>query len=593
MDCFVIKAIVEELRNWFCPGRITRINQTDAHTTWIQIKGKIDNWLVFSTSDRYPGLYISPTPPCRKPLKMPFCLTANKNLTGADIEEIEVDRMERIVRFIIVPRKAGHKLQRLILTAELISHNAGLFLLESEENRIIACSRAYKGGGRDVMPGETYRPLLSPSKIDPFEIDENKWREILLKRTLQEDLHGFMTRNLLGLSPVMAEEIVYRTGLESGVCATDSFTIERLWENTKEVFKEYGSPAVHPVVIIDKRTDMPVALSSFHLKSRDTEYLEQREFSTMNEAAGYFYMLFERIWKFRQQKAAIRSLIRKAQGRYQKRLICLNRDLDIFKKADRDKDYGDLLMAHLNLIHKGMTEITLPDLYQGGTITVPLDPAKGPIQNAQAFFKRYGKARRGLAMVQERKTEADGIVNRLNELASLLDAAENQEDLEKLNRILKPILVNDSRRITQISDSYSKDSSKKTDTRLSGIRLFKLDEGWDIMVGKTDKANDYLTMEMAKSEDVWMHVDNAPGSHVVLRNPKRLDDIPFDILKKTACLAAFFSRQRNEDKVSVCYTRKKFVRKPKGMKPGQVLIERQKVLTVNPSEAVPLFREKE
>jgi predicted ribosome quality control (RQC) complex YloA/Tae2 family protein len=118
---------------------------------------------------------------------------------------------------------------------------------------------------------------------------------------------------------------------------------------------------------------------------------------------------------------------------------------------------------------------------------------------------------------------------------------------------------------------------------LKGVRFFKINDMWDVLVGKTDKANDRLTRDLAKPEDIWFHVYDAPGSHVVLKNPRRLDNIPFDILKKAAGIAAFFSRQRDEEKVLVVYTRKKYVRKPKGMKIGQVLLDRQKTILIQPT----------
>ena len=178
--------------------------------------------------------------------------------------------------------------------------------------------------------------------------------------------------------------------------------------------------------------------------------------------------------------------------------------------------------------------------------------------------------------------EAEELVYRLNELESSLNMAKDLKDLKDLKVFLEPILDQDGGKKRRISDFNDTALDKKTAKTPAGIRFFRLDEGWDVMVGKTDKANDHLTRDIAGPEDIWLHVYNAPGSHVVLKNPRRLETVPFDILKKAACIAAFFSRQKNEDKVLVCYTRKKFVRKPKGMKPGQVLVERQKTLLVKP-----------
>jgi predicted ribosome quality control (RQC) complex YloA/Tae2 family protein len=115
------------------------------------------------------------------------------------------------------------------------------------------------------------------------------------------------------------------------------------------------------------------------------------------------------------------------------------------------------------------------------------------------------------------------------------------------------------------------------------VRLFRIDETWDVWVGKTDRGNDLLIRELAKPEDIWLHVHDAPGSHVVIKNPRRLDPVPPEVIGKAAAIAAYYSRKREEGKVLVGYTQRRYVRKPKGMKPGQVLVDKQKTITVEPA----------
>jgi predicted ribosome quality control (RQC) complex YloA/Tae2 family protein len=102
-------------------------------------------------------------------------------------------------------------------------------------------------------------------------------------------------------------------------------------------------------------------------------------------------------------------------------------------------------------------------------------------------------------------------------------------------------------------------------------------------VGKSALGNDYITMKLARPDDLWLHAEGMPGSHVLIRNPGR-DDIPQDVFMKAAALAAFYSKGRKAAKVPVTYARARFVKKPKGAKPGLVMLLERKVVMVVPEE---------
>jgi predicted ribosome quality control (RQC) complex YloA/Tae2 family protein len=107
--------------------------------------------------------------------------------------------------------------------------------------------------------------------------------------------------------------------------------------------------------------------------------------------------------------------------------------------------------------------------------------------------------------------------------------------------------------------------------------------GWEILVGKSAAGNDQLTMKIARPDDLWLHAEGMPGSHVIVRNPNA-GTIPPDVLMKAAALAAFHSKGKNAGKVPVTYTRAGLVKKPKGAKPGLVTLQERKSLMVKPEE---------
>jgi len=337
------------------------------------------------------------------------------------------------------------------------------------------------------------------------------------------------------------------------------------------------------VVIVPEEGDTLPVLSCFPLISKAGQGIEKR-FSRMSEAAAFFHGLMERIRVSHTIKKGLEAEIRDALKRCERRYENLDRDLDRLGDAETAKYYGDLIMTRLHQVKKGMTEVILPDLMHGCCeISIPLDPAKGPVQNARAYFKRHGKAKRGRAMVEERKAEAEHTLHVLRDALRMLAGTHDPEGVQAVESLVRQILRR-PRRPHRHPGRPAKGSLPGGIKKVpQGVRLFTIDETWDVWVGKTDRGNDLLIRELAKPEDIWLHVHDAPGSHVVIKNPKRLDPVPPEVIGKAAAIAAYYSRKRDEGKVLVGYTQRRYVRKPKGMKPGQVLVDKQKTITVGPA----------
>ncbi|MBA3692690.1 MAG: DUF814 domain-containing protein, partial [Acidobacteria bacterium] len=124
-------------------------------------------------------------------------------------------------------------------------------------------------------------------------------------------------------------------------------------------------------------------------------------------------------------------------------------------------------------------------------------------------------------------------------------------------------------------------SREKQTENFKGARQYFSSEGFEILVGKGAKDNDYLTFRIAKASDLWFHAADYPGSHVVVKNPNR-KEIPPKTLVEAAQIAAFFSHAKQQPKVAVHYTPKKFVNKPKGASAGLVSLASFKTILVEP-----------
>ena len=263
------------------------------------------------------------------------------------------------------------------------------------------------------------------------------------------------------------------------------------------------------------------------------------------------------------------DLVRRAAGKAARRREAVAKDVAGAEQGDNYRLMGELVLANKHLLTKGQPAADLTG-YDGTTVSVVLDPSRSPAENAGRYFQRYKKAKAGLAVMRERFAEARDEAAFLTSLQEDLYTAGDREGLLAIRSLL-------ARR------GYVKaGTGKVAGTRTVSASPFRTvrHEGWDILVGKSAAGNDYITMELARPDDLWLHAEGMSGSHVVVRNPGKRD-IPEGVLKKAASLAAWYSKGKNSTKVPVAYTRAAYVKKPKGAAPGSVvLIERKTMMTV-------------
>jgi predicted ribosome quality control (RQC) complex YloA/Tae2 family protein len=290
-----------------------------------------------------------------------------------------------------------------------------------------------------------------------------------------------------------------------------------------------------------------------------------------NESAEHYYANIIERKKFEAIQSELRALIKKATKKAERKRVALMVDLNAMGQAEEYRRKGDLILAHLQKLKQGIENAVLTG-YDGIAVRVPMDPQRSPKKNAELYFKKYKKAKTGLPLITERLGETE---EELSWLQSALINVEDAADIDSLN-LLRSALVDrgpaQKRKGTR-RQAYS--------AALSGIRTV-IFQGWEILIGRSADGNDRLTTRLARANDLWLHAEGMPGSHVLIRNPRKTD-IPPDVLVKAASLAAFYSKGKESEKVPVTYTEARFVRKPKGAKPGLVTLTQRKTLMIKPA----------
>lgn len=268
------------------------------------------------------------------------------------------------------------------------------------------------------------------------------------------------------------------------------------------------------------------------------------------------------------------------------RKLADNLEADLVRSRDheRKRREAETLAAFQTRIPIGSATVTLPDVYDPTReFVIELDPAESIPTQIQKRFRHATKLEKSAAHAQRRLDLVRGEVQELNAALSLLQGASSFEESLRTYEALRAKfgIELEGLRVSSEAGARKKKSEKS-------YRQFDLDENWFAVVGRNNNENDEITFKFASSDDYWFHAHGVPGSHVVLKARGGKDGPPSRIIERTASLAAHFSKARHSRLVPVIYTRKKYVRKFRGAKPGQVACERETMVMVPPTLPGPV-----
>ena len=303
----------------------------------------------------------------------------------------------------------------------------------------------------------------------------------------------------------------------------------------------------------------------------DDEVFPQDDFSTLSKALDIFYQKLETEKLFQAKARSAEAKIRQEIKKRETLVGKMRQDLEKHGDAERWKRFGDLILANLANAEIRGGSVFVTDFYDENIpqIEIGIEENLSLSENAERFFKRYTKARNAKEEISKRLEILNAELVDLRLEKEAIENAIAENDLEFLNDFLG------------VKEENFKKSKKKPPSTASKTRNFTSSDGFEILVGKGAKDNDFLTFRVAKSNDLWLHAADYPGSHVVVKSRNR-QEIPHKTLLEAAQLAAFYSNARSESKAAVHYTLKKFVHKPKGAVAGLVNLASFKTILVEP-----------
>ncbi|MDO4912240.1 MAG: NFACT RNA binding domain-containing protein [Lactobacillus sp.] len=548
-DGLFIHSLLGELSSQIVSGRLSKIAQPFEYDLVLTFRKDRQNYpLLISANAQYPRMYLTKQS-IQNPDKAPtFVMVLRKYLEGSVLQKIEQVGVERIVNFHFSNRNELGDEVSLILSVELMGRHSNVILYDANDGKIIDLLKRInpdENRARLLLPRAKYElpPLLE--KINPFEITADNFNEIA-------DSPADFAQKIAGVDRDDRNEL-------AGYLE-DDFS----YESFKTFLDHFDRPKAYTFLSPNhKRSIFPYLPYHLDLQKEDV-------YQSLSYGLDEFYdYRAKRDW-VKQKASVINRVIKNEQSKLSKKLKKLAKQLD---QAENSEDYrikGELLNVNLHLVKPGADEAEVPNYYEENKLVkIKIDPALSPAKNAQKYFNKYKKLRDSIIHVKEQTKLAEDNLRYFDSVKTAVDNADPQ-DIDQIQEEL-------------ISQGYlKKPATKQRKKRIkeNDLPSFKLSSGRIVMVGKNNLQNDWLTLRKANKTDMWFHVKNMPGSHVIFPYSDPSDEE----LIEASEIAAYFSKARLSENVPVDHVQVKRIKKPNGAKPGYVIYTGQKTLVVTPQE---------
>ena len=574
LDGAALYTIVHELNEQLTGGRIDKIHQISKEQLRINIRTKAGaKRLLLSASANDARIHITELPADNPQQPPMFCMMLRKRIGGGLIQEIRQHQLERIVEIKIDARDELGKETSYILRHEIMGRHSNIILCE--DDIIIDSIKRIdedKSRVRQILPKLRYEYPPEQDKLDPFMMDKAAFQDILLR---SENISAAKTLNgsITGLSFTTAKYLGFTdVDMES---APDKMTGEKVSKAAQNIFDFYVAAKEHNLnyYIIKEPDHLSIIdFTMIHKKPLADNLIT--ECDTACQLIDKYYSEIELQSQLKQLTNSLNQTLKTSVKRTQKKLLKQQMILDDSTNSDKYRLYGELLTAYQSQIPKGADAAEVVNYYseKPEKIKIPLNPEKSANVNAQIYYKKYQKLSRAVKLAEEQviKTKEE-----LDYLESMEIAVENCGDISAAKEIIDEF----------ISQGYIKKSVRK-DTRkyqASQPRHYMSSDGYHIYVGRNNSQNDYITMKFAKPDDIFMHTQKIPGSHVIIRANEGI--VSKQAMNEGAVLAAHFSKAQSSSNVPVDYTKRKNIKKPNGAKPGYVIYSTHSTISVTPSKA--------
>lgn len=561
-DGITIACMVDELSKKLVGGRITKISQPEKEEVLLTVKSIGGQHRLFiSASASLPLIYLTEeNKPA--PLTAPnFCMVLRKYLQGGRIVSVTQPGLERVIRICVEHLDEMGDLCTRVLCFELMGKYSNLILCD-EQNIIIDSLKhvsAVMSSVREVLPQREYFIPVTIEKKDVLTTDYEEFSRLAAQSRLAP--YKMIYQSYTGMSPFMAREICNNAGIDDRILAGDlnEEAVRRLYDELEVVTEAIKQNNYKPCVITENGKVKEYAVMD--ILSYPSE--QKQFFDSISALLFYFYASKNKEDVMRQKSLNLRKTVQTILERDYKKLDIQRKQLADAAEREKYKIYGELLNAYGYQLEDGASQVKVLNYYTNEEIIIPLDKDLSIKENAIRFYEKYGKMKRTEEALEIQTKENESEIMYLESVQTFLQLSSSKEDLLQIQ--------NELAERGYIRKNYDKKNKKVVNKPLHYVMY----DEYDIYVGKNNLQNEEVTFKMAGGNDWWFHAKGVPGSHVIVKsrsaNPATEWEMPDEVFEAAASLAAFYSKNGNQEKAEVDYIRKKHVKHPGGGEVGFVV----------------------
>lgn len=569
LDGIYLHLLSEELKEILLGAKVDKIHQTQKTELVFTMRTRSGAYrLLMSVSGNAPRIHLT-THSIENPANPPmFCMLMRKHLGGGTLLDIQQEGFDRILRLVFsCVNELGDRVTRT-LVIEIMAQYSNIILLD--ENGIVIDSikrvDATKSSVRQILPSLEY--VLPPmhNKLDILNEDSASIVNAITEK--ETKLNNAVLSTVEGMSPVLCREIAFRSGGIDAVASEISDSQKKKLEFELDILKN----------TVANRTVSPTAVADADGKLLDFSFIPVTQYGSavkyisaesLSELLESFYFERERLARTKSKAEDLFKTINNLIERLAKKLSNQMTELEECKDREEKRIFAELINANLYRLTKGQSVYELENYYDGTIARIEVKPKLTPAENAQRYYKEYRKLR----TAEEKLTQ-------------LIE--QGRQDLEYLRTVLDELnRAETEREITEIRTELAnggfvkhKSQGKMKKNQPLPALEFTSPDGFRVLVGRNNVQNDTLSLKTAAKNDIWFHIQKAPGSHVVLvLDGKEPTDEAMEFAAKTA---AYYSSGREAGTVEVDYTQVRNLKKPVGANPGFVIYHVYNSVLVKP-----------
>ncbi|MCD7827160.1 MAG: NFACT family protein [Clostridiales bacterium] len=578
LDGIYLNLLSAELKEALIGAKVDKIYQTQKVELVFTLRSRNGVYrLLMSASGNAPRLHLT-VRQIENPANPPMlCMLLRKHLAGATLTDIRQEGFDRILTLeFSAVNELGDRVKRS-LVIEIMAQYSNIILLDENDIIIDSVKRvdSSKSSVRQVLPSLPY--VLPPSQ-NKLNILTSSTEEIIKEiQNKNTRLNNALLATVQGMSPLLCREIAYRTDCSDSVSG----------ELTEKQLQKLGFEIDMLKSTIENRYVSPTAVADSDGKLLDFSFIQITQYGkaakyqradSLSELLENFYFERERLVRTKSKAEDLFKDINNLIERLSKKINNQLLELEACRDRDEKRINAELINSNLYRLEKGTAVYEVENYYDDNKIVkIPVKPELTPSENAQKYYKEYKKLKTAEDMLTELIAKGREDLEYLRTVLDELNRAETERELGEIRRELY-----EGGYIKRKASAQGKMPSKQKKSQPMPPLEFTSPDGFKIYVGRNNLQNDKLSLKTALKNDLWFHIQKAPGSHVILSlDGKEPTDEAMEFAAKTA---AYYSSGREAGAVEVDYTRVRNLKKPAGAKPGYVIYHEYNSVLVKPEE---------